>query len=117
MNRICLLLILLVTFQKTVFAACDTDRFGVVVCGQGDCAKDRQGNVFCSKYFFGDALKDKNGNIVCGKSQCISGTKFDDFYCSTQEGGGAKLDRLGDVKCYGGCEKASSLMCENVKGN
>ena len=116
MNKIFVLFILLATSQQSVFAACETDRFGVVFCGRGDCAKDRQGNVFCSKYFYGDALMDKHGNIVCGKSQCLFGAKFDDFYCSTVEGGGAKLDRLGDVKCYGGCEKASSSMCESEQG-
>jgi len=116
MNKIIVLFIVFVTSQQSVFAACETDRLGVVFCGRGDCAKDRLGNVSCSKYFYGDALMDKNGDIVCGKSQCLSGTKFDDFYCSTVEGGGAKLDRLGNVKCYGGCEKASASMCESEQG-
>jgi len=116
MSRLFLILIMVISPQTAVFAACDTDRFGVVYCGRGDCAKDRQGNVFCSRYFYGDALKDKNGDVVCGKSQCLAGTRFDDFYCSTVEGGGVKLDRLGAVKCYGGCEVASSSMCESVKG-
>lgn len=102
--------------HQTVHAACETDRFGVVYCGRGDCAKDREGNVYCSMYFYGDALMDKNGDVVCGKSQCLPSVKFDDFYCSTIEGGGTKLDRMGFVKCYGGCEKASSSMCENEKG-
>ena len=117
MNRLSILFLLFVSLSQTVFAACETDRFGVVHCGRGDCAKDRQGNVFCSKYFYVDALKDKNGDVVCGKSQCLSGPEFDDFYCSTVEGGGAKLDRLGAVKCYGGCEKASASMCESQMGN
>jgi len=117
MSKILVLLILIVSSNQPVFAACETDRFGVVYCGRGDCAKDRLGNVFCSKYFYGDALKDKNGDVVCGKSQCLSGPKFDDFYCSTVEGGGTKLDRMGVVKCYGGCEKASSSMCESQAGS
>ena len=117
MNRIFLPIILLMTSPQIVLAACDTDRFGVVYCGRGDCAKDKEGNVFCSKYFYGDALTDKYGDVVCGKSQCLPSVKFKDFYCSTVEGGGTKLDRLGAVKCYGGCEKATSSMCENVKAN
>jgi hypothetical protein len=116
MNRICLLFILLAASQQSVFAACQTDRFGVVYCGRGDCAQDKKGNVFCSKYLHGDALLDKHGDVVCGKGQCLPSTKFDDFYCSAIESGGAKLDRMGVVKCYGGCEKASSSMCENEKG-
>jgi hypothetical protein len=32
------------------------------------------------------------------------------------EGGGADRDRLGEPKCYGGCEKASALMCEAQEG-
>ena len=116
MIKICLLIILLATSQQSVFAACQTDRFGGVYCGRGGCAQDNKGGVYCSKYLHGDALLDKYGNVVCGKGQCLPSVKFDDFYCSAIESGGAKLDRMGIVKCYGGCEKASSFMCENEKG-
>ena len=116
MNRIYLLLILLVSSQQTAYAACETDRFGVVFCGRGDCAKDKAGNVFCSKYLFGGARLDKHGNVVCGKGHCLPSVKFKDSYCSAVESGGADLDRFGVVKCYGGCEKASALMCESEAG-
>jgi hypothetical protein len=116
MNRVFFLFALLVGSQLNAFAACETDRFGVVYCGRGDCAKDRTGAVFCSKYLFGDARLDEHGNVVCGKGQCVESVKFPDFYCSTIESGGAKRNRMGEVKCYGGCEKASALMCENEAG-
>ena len=116
MKRTVLLLILLVCSQQFALAACETDRTGVVYCGRGDCAQDKAGNIFCSKYLFGDALVDKNGNVVCGKGQCVASTNFKDYYCSAIESGGADRDRFGEVKCYGGCEKASESMCENQEG-
>ena len=116
MNRIYLLFVLFISTHQTVYAACEADRFGVVYCGRGNCAQDKEGNISCSKYLFGDALLNKHGNVVCGKGQCLPSIKFDDFYCSAVESGGAKLDRLGSVKCYGGCEKASALMCESEQG-
>ena len=116
MSRVISLFILLFGFQQIALAACETDRFGVVFCGRGECAKDRAGHVYCSKYLFGDARLDEYGNVVCGKGQCVQSVKFPDYYCSTIESGGAKRDRMGEVKCYGGCEKASAQMCESVAG-
>ena len=116
MIRVVFTFILLAASQQSVYAACDTDRFGVVVCGRGDCAKDKAGYVFCSKYLFGGARLDQYGNVVCGKGQCLASVKFKDSYCSAVESGGADVDRFGVVKCYGGCEKASTLMCENQQG-
>ena len=108
--------ILLVSTSQIVNAACETDRFGEVYCGRGGCALDKKGNVFCSKYIYGKAVVDSFGVVVCGKSQCLSNVQFNEYYCSTIEGGGAKLDRFGAVKCYGGCEKATPAMCESEKG-
>ena len=116
MRNTLLLLILLVSVHQTVFAACEADRFGVIHCGRGDCALNKAGNVFCSKYQFGEARLDEHGEVVCGKGQCATARKFKDIYCSTIEGGGAKRDRSGEVKCYGGCEKASAQMCESQEG-
>jgi len=116
MNKVYLLFILLVASHQAVFSACETDRFGEVYCGLGDCAQDKEGNVFCSKFLHGDAVIDRYGNVVCGKGQCSSSVDFNDYYCSAIEGGGTNVNRLGTVKCYGGCEKASPLMCENEKG-
>ena len=116
MKRILLFLSLLLSTVATVYADCETDRFGVVFCGRGHCAQDKKGDVYCSKYLHGDALLDKHGNVVCGKGQCLPSIKFDDFYCSAIESGGAKLDRTATVKCYGGCDKASASMCERQPG-
>ena len=116
MIRSILLFVLVFSTHQAAYAACDTDRFGVVICGRGDCAQDKVGNVFCSKYLFGGARLDQHGNVVCGKGQCVAGTKFKESYCSAVESGGADVDRFGVVKCYGGCEKASILMCENQQG-
>lgn len=116
MKKICFLLILLAGCQQVALAACETNRFGVVFCGRGDCAKDKAGDVFCSKYQFGHAHLDEHGNVVCGKGECAAGRKFKEIYCSTVENGGAEQNIMGDVKCYGGCEKASALMCESEEG-
>ena len=116
MKRIFPLLILLASSQQAAIAACEKDRFGVVYCGRGKCALDLTGHVSCSKYQFGHALVNKEGNVVCGKGQCVESVRFRDFYCSAVEGGGADRDRLGEPKCYGGCEKASALMCEAQEG-
>ena len=116
MKKLFLLFVLLFSSQPFVYAACDTDRLGVVICGRGDCAKNKSGDVFCSKYLFGGARTDERGNVVCGKGQCLPSTQFKDFYCSAIESGGADVDRFGVVKCYGGCEKATALMCENEEG-
>jgi len=116
MYKTLLFLILLVGSHQIVFAECEPDRFGVVYCGRGECATDKAGNVFCSKYLFGHAILDEHGSVVCGKGQCLLSIKFNDIYCSAVESGGANKDRSGEVKCYGGCEKASALMCENQEG-
>jgi len=116
MIRIIIFLMLFISSLQIVYAACDTDRNGIVVCGRGECAKDKTGDVYCSKYLFGGARVDQYGNVVCGKGKCLAGVKFKDSYCSAVESGGADVDRFGVVKCYGGCELASALMCENQEG-
>lgn len=116
MNRVLLLVFLLAGFQQTALAGCETNRFGEVYCGRGECARDKAGDVFCSKYLFGHAHLDNHGNVVCGKGQCVASIKYPDFYCSAVESGAAMRDRQGEVKCYGGCEKASAMMCEKEKG-
>jgi hypothetical protein len=115
-NKIYILIVLLLVLNQNLFAACERDRFGEVYCGLGKCAQDKEGHIFCSKYLHGDAINDKYGNVVCGKGQCLPSTDFNESFCSVIEGGGASSDREGHIKCYGGCEKASPTMCEQVKG-
>ena len=45
MNRVFFIFFLLVGSQQFALAACETNRFGVVYCGRGDCAKDKAGDV------------------------------------------------------------------------
>jgi hypothetical protein len=116
MIRFTLIFLAVLGIQQNVFAACLTDRYGEVYCGRGNCALDKHGKVSCSRYLFGDAVLNKEGNTVCGKGKCVLRERFDDFYCSSIETGGAAIDRLGAVRCYGGCELASASMCESVKG-
>ena len=111
-----LFLVLFVCLANNVAADCMTDRFGEVYCGRGKCVKDKEGKVFCSKYQFGDAIINKYGKAVCGKGRCLTGSDFNNYVCSIAEGGGAEMNNLGVVKCYRGCEKASSEMCESDKG-
>lgn len=111
-----LIFLIFLGIQQSVFAACEINRLGDVYCGRGNCALDKLGNVSCSRYLFGDAVLNKQGSIVCGKGRCVLSKKFDRFYCSAIETGGAAADRLGTVKCYGGCELASASMCESIKG-
>lgn len=114
--RACLLFGLTVLAVNGVVADCKTDRFGDVYCGKGKCETDKEGKVYCSRYQFGDAVIDKYGNVICGKGRCLPSSDFNDYFCSRTDGGGAGVDHLGAVKCYGGCEKASPAMCESEKG-
>ena len=111
-----ILLVLSFLIVPSTYADCKRDKLGDVYCGKGKCEQDKTGKVFCTKYQFGDAIKDTSGKVVCGKGQCIAGLNVNDYFCSTIDGGGANVDRLGTVKCYGGCEKASPIMCESKRG-
>jgi len=90
------------------------DMFGTVVCGKGECAKDVHGIVYCSKYRNGGATRDLLSPVVCGKGKCIK-SPSGIIYCSRVEGGWVKIDSQGRVVCEGGCERASSSMCEKAK--
>ena len=116
MTKFILTFLIFLGIQHDAFAACLTDRLGDVYCGRGSCVLDKNGNVSCSRYLYGNAVLNNQGNTVCGKGKCVLSTKFDNFYCSAIEAGGASVDRFGAVKCYGGCELASAAMCERVKG-
>ena len=117
MYKVNLFLILIVCLANNVTADCMADRFGEVYCGRGKCVQDNEGKVSCSRYQFGDAIINKYGKAVCGKGRCLMGNDFNNYVCSVVEGGGAEINNLGVVKCYGGCEKASAMMCESNKGD
>ena len=44
---------------------------GNVVCGEGQCATDQYGKVFCARAG-GGAMRDQNGNVKCGVGFCAT---------------------------------------------
>jgi len=91
-------------------ADCIKNQNGDVVCGQGQCALDQYGKVFCAKEG-GGALRDQYGNVKCGVGLCAI-DNLGQMQCSTKPGGGAAIDSYGKVKCLGGCQIASQQLCE-----
>jgi hypothetical protein len=88
---------------------CIKNHDGNVVCGEGQCAADQYGKVFCAKAG-GGAMKDQDGNVKCGAGYCAT----DDtggMKCSKRPGGGAETDSNGKVKCLGGCQNARRQLC------
>lgn len=92
-------------------AACLKDRDNEVICGRGECDRDRRGRVLCSAFQFGGVLRTRAGDILCGRGACAK--DFDgDVYCSTVEGGAVLIDTDGRVRCEGRCEPGSVELCE-----
>lgn len=92
-------------------ADCMRDWKGRVVCGQGQCARNSHGEVYCSRYEDGAAIKNRYGEVVCGKGECVRTIKGD-IVCSARAGGAALKSSRGQVRCEGGCEWASVRFCE-----
>lgn len=92
-----------------VNANCIRDQDGRVVCGGGQCERDRYGKVFCAQPG-GGAMKDRYGVVVCGIGYCER-NRDGDVYCSLTRGGGAALNSYGEVKCLNGCHAASDELC------
>ena len=92
-------------------ADCQKELSGGIVCGAGPCARDMQGRAYCARFRFGTVQKTTEGQMVCGKGQCAR-TLNGDFLCSTADGGGAAKRLDGTVECQGGCEPASTDLCE-----
>ena len=53
-------------------ADCIKNQDGNVVCGQGQCATDQYGKVFCAKEG-GGAMRDQDGKVKCGVGYCAEG--------------------------------------------
>jgi len=100
--------------QPITSADCLKDRYGEIYCGAGRCLTDSEGIVWCSRYYDGDAVRTSEGQVLCGKGQC---TKRSDgsVFCSTEIGGAVLVDSAGNARCYGQCEPASVMMCENTR--
>jgi len=71
---------------------------------------DQYGKVLCAKEG-GGAVRDRYGNVKCGLGSCAT-DDMGQVKCSSQPGGGAIIDSNGKVKCLGGCQDASSQLCE-----
>ena len=83
---------------------------GKVGAQEGGCVKDAIGQITCSPPG-GGIQKDAMGQIVCGRGQCIRDA-MGQTICSSQAGGYARKDVMGQVVCTGGCEPASSSICQ-----
>ncbi len=105
-----LLLILALLPAAQALADCQKNYKGEVICGRGDCQRDRYGNVACSAYRDGAAVRSRTGEIVCGKGRCIA-TSDGEVYCSTVPGGAVVKDRFGEPRCEGSCEAATVENC------
>src|SRR5579872_6764332 len=91
-------------------ADCIKNQDGNVVCGEGQCAMDQHGKVFCAKAG-GGAMMDQQGNVKCGVGYCASDDSGH-LKCSRKAGGGAMTDSNGKVKCLGGCQSATPRLCD-----
>ena len=104
-------LLMLLLVASPVYADCMRDSFGRTICGQGPCAKDYRGEIYCAKDKFGTATRDRNGNVVCGLGQCKKDIRGN-IYCSTESGGDVIRNDRGGIDCFGACKPASAEFCE-----
>lgn len=91
-------------------ADCVNGQYGAVVCGEGQCQTNGYGEVFCADTG-GGAIRDRYGSVQCGIGYCAKDS-LGQVWCSKMRGGGAAVDSYGEVKCFGGCETASSKLCK-----
>lgn len=90
-------------------ANCIKNQDGNVVCGEGQCALDQYGTVFCAKAG-GGAMRDQYGNVKCGAGFCAT-DDMGQIKCSSKPGGSAATDSYGKVKCLGSCQSATEALC------
>ncbi len=94
-------------------ADCAKDLEGEVYCGGGYCSADRIGTVWCSRFYKGGAERTREGKVLCGKGQCAKNSRGE-IFCSSEVGGAVTKDSRGHVRCYGECERATAMQCENT---
>ena len=99
----------LVSASQVHAGDCIKNQDGNVVCGEGQCATDQFGKVFCAKQG-GGAVRDQSGDVKCGVGYCAK-DDLGQVKCSTKAGGGAEADSYGKVKCLGGCQDATKQLC------
>ena len=106
-------LVILWTLASSASADCAKDLRGEVYCGGGRCLADREGSVWCSRFYQGDAVRTRDGKVLCGKGRCARNLRGQ-IFCSSEVGGAVLLDSEGRVRCYGRCEQAASEWCEHT---
>jgi hypothetical protein len=110
------LLAILCLLAPTASADCARDAYGEVYCGAGRCTLDRNGTVWCSRYYEGGVERTRDGVVVCGKGQCAKNSRGQ-IFCSSVVGGSVLKDSQGRVRCYGRCEHPSVAQCENTRAD
>jgi hypothetical protein len=93
-------------------ADCSKDSSGEIYCGGGRCLTDRQGTVWCSRFYDGDAQPTRDGSVLCGKGDCAKDSRGE-IFCSSEKGGAVARDSEGRVRCYGRCERATAENCDS----
>jgi len=81
--------------------------------GQGGCIQDAIGQIVCAPPG-GGIMANAIGQIVCGRRQCVQNA-IGQIVCSSQPGGYAMVNAIGQVVCTGGCESASSSICQRPR--
>ena len=109
-------LVMALLMTAITYADCVKDLRGEVYCGAGRCLVDREGTIWCSRYFDGDAETTLDGQVLCGKGQCAKRSDGQVF-CSSEIGGAVLKDSRGRVRCYGQCEPATADQCENTRAD
>jgi hypothetical protein len=107
---------------KTMFSSrCAAAWLLMMVCtaaaagdhGRHRCLKDLLGNPVCAPPG-GTIAHDLIGNLVCGPGHCLKNS-LGQIMCSTQRGGVATTNTLGQVVCTGGCAPATAAACERPR--
>jgi hypothetical protein len=111
MRKILLLVFCLVA--TPVLADCMRDASGNTFCGEGPCAEDSKGQVFCAPAQGGTALINDAGDVVCGYGRCQTGP-YGGNYCAIEPGGDATRSERGEIECVGGCEAATNNLCQRT---
>jgi hypothetical protein len=81
-----------------------------VAYADGGCIENSIGQVVCAPPG-GSAQRNSVGQVVCAPGQCVVNS-IGQIYCSSQQGGGAAINNIGQPVCVGGCVEASPSYCQ-----
>ena len=108
-----ILSLLLVLIASPALSDCMRDSRGDTYCGHGPCAKNRAGEIYCAPHRDGSAVRNDRGAVVCGLGSCIK-DPYGGIYCAIEPGGDALRNNRGEIECFGGCEPATTQLCERI---